>query len=609
MILNKALDNILLKITEYSDGQEMLISLVQVLFDGKKHSMVVMKCLLIFSKIFTRVQENQAKYLQGSLYAIGALLKVETRSYLVSTGKSDIISEDCKQEEERHFEVRIRDMSQREINFFEKETHQALCNFIDTMLNVKDIKSGISLNTMKLHKDLIQEDFLEEYDEYNKKDHKGLMRTESANLALLFLFDLLQFFYQFLSQTIQKPLENIEGLGEGKDKYLRLHNIVPAYLNHQFKYTVGDSVNLVKSILKAIKTICPSPSHLLELWHLRRHIEVLTNITTEDEVREDQNYERTDKFNSVGLLMYVYWSLKARINCSVDENYRHTRFEEIEGFESPLPETVTREFEFEILYPLIANAVKDKVSYTVVYDVAIEILSYYCRVLNPKLLQFPGCKVAAAGNGSQNYKWLLQALFEYIGSNSGSEEKRKITLELFKKLIDLYDALTMEDIVFDMIIESRNDKEKALLIDIYKGVLLKAYKEDNQKESLIAVFKDHLRLMLDYHFETEKEYIFDITERMISTLNLWRSLYLIEKQRSEISETAKKLHEKVTKKICDDVAKLIDTLQPGLEKDREHALNNPNLQEGNRKIMEQTWNSNFSKLDILREVMSIIKTI
>jgi len=104
----------------------------------------------------------------------------------------------------------------------------------------------------------------------------------------------------------------------------------------------------------------------------------------------------------------------------------------------------------------------------------------------------------------------------------------------------------MEDIVFDLIVEAKHDKEKSLLIDIYKGVILKANKESGEGNSVIHQYKDHLKLMVDYHFNTQEEYIFDITERIISTLNLWRSLFAIEKQRSEICETAKKLHEKIS---------------------------------------------------------------
>jgi hypothetical protein len=211
--------------------------------------------------------------MQGSLYALGALLKVEARSYLVSTDRRDIIAEDCKKEEEQHFEVRIRDLSQREINYFEKEVHQALCNFVDSLLEIKDIKFGIKLSTMSYHTEIIQEDFLEKYDEQNKTNHVELMRSEGSNFALLFLFDLLQFFYQFLSVTHQKPLDK-DRFSFQDSKFGKLYNTLPAYLNHTFEYTVSDSVVLVRHVLKSIKAICPNPSHMLELWHLRRHVEV-----------------------------------------------------------------------------------------------------------------------------------------------------------------------------------------------------------------------------------------------------------------------------------------------------------------------------------------------
>ena len=290
--LNTVLDNILLKITENADSQEMLVSLVQVMFDGKRHSMVVMKSIWIFSKIFTMVQKDQAKYMQGSLYAIGALLKVEARSYLSSTGRRSLIEEDWKKEE-KNFEVKVRDLNQKEIELFEVEAHECLWNFVDSLLNIKDIRPGITIDTMKLHSSIIHEDFLEEYDEYSKKDHAGLMKWESANCGLLFLFDILQFFYQFLTETEQKPLSTDRYYYTDVSNYAKMYKTIPAYLNHKFKYTVQGSVKLVKHVLRAIKEICPNPSHLLELWHLRRHIEVLMNRSEDNEIKEEQNYERT----------------------------------------------------------------------------------------------------------------------------------------------------------------------------------------------------------------------------------------------------------------------------------------------------------------------------
>ena len=482
-----------------------MVGLVQVMFEGKKHSKIVIKSIWIFSIIFQNATRDQAKYLQGSLYTIGALLKMEARSYLSSTGRRNLIEQDCNQEEERHFEVKIRDLNQREIEYFENEFHHALCSFIDSLLGVKDIQKAVTIENMKLHWDLIQEDFLEEYDKYNKKDHEGLMRTEAANFALLFMLDLLQFFYQFLSKTKQKPLEDGAYKSQDIADYGKMHKTVPNYLNHTFDYTVNDSVILVRQILKAIKVISPNPSHMLELWHLRRHIEIKTGITTADEVREDQSYERTDKFNTLGLLMYVYWCLKARINSTVDEEYRHSRFEELEGFESPLPEIVTREFEFEILFPVLAIASKENITYPHIMDVVMEILSYYCKVVNPESLSFPGWRVSAAGNSSENYKLLLQSIFEYIGSSDCNYEKKAVYLEIFKKLINIYSAFNIEDIMFDVIVESKNDKEKALLVDLYKHIILKANQEEDGQTSVISQFKDHLKLMFDYHLNVEKE--------------------------------------------------------------------------------------------------------
>ena len=306
--------------------------------------------------------------------------------------------------------------------------------------------------------------------------------------------------------------------------------------------------------------------------------------------------------------MYIYWGLKPRINATVEKEYQHEWFEELEYFESPFAEIITREFEFEVLFPVISTAIKNNIAYPLFYDVAMEILSYYWRVINPENLQFPGCKVTSAGNASQNYKCLLQSLFEYIGTHKNNEEKPKVCLEIFRKLINLYDPLNMEDIMFDLIVEAKHDKEKALLVDYYKDILIKAGKAD-PSVSLITQFKDHIRLLFDHHFDTKNEYILDISERIISTLNLWRSLYIVEKNRDEISESAKKLHEKITWNICDDVSKLIDTVQPGIESEMNNALNNQYIQEESKQAMHENNQHNLMKLNIMREVIARIRSL
>jgi hypothetical protein len=42
----------------------------------------VAKLILYFAKLFELVSDKRSKYMQGSLFAIGGLLKIEAKSYL-----------------------------------------------------------------------------------------------------------------------------------------------------------------------------------------------------------------------------------------------------------------------------------------------------------------------------------------------------------------------------------------------------------------------------------------------------------------------------------------------------------------------------------------------
>lgn len=69
----------------YSDKQKILISSAELLYTQDKmvSTQKVAKLLLFFCKLFDTVPPTQRPmYMQGSLFAIGALLKLEAKSYL-----------------------------------------------------------------------------------------------------------------------------------------------------------------------------------------------------------------------------------------------------------------------------------------------------------------------------------------------------------------------------------------------------------------------------------------------------------------------------------------------------------------------------------------------
>jgi len=71
----------------YCDKQKILIQVAELLYSSDKmiSTEKVGKLLLVFGKLFQVAPDNQrSKYLMGSLFALGGLLKLEAKSYLLT---------------------------------------------------------------------------------------------------------------------------------------------------------------------------------------------------------------------------------------------------------------------------------------------------------------------------------------------------------------------------------------------------------------------------------------------------------------------------------------------------------------------------------------------
>lgn len=68
----------------HSDKQKLLVQAAELLYTADKmvSTEKVAKLLIYFAKLFSIVPEKRSKYMQGSLFAIGGLLKIEAKSYL-----------------------------------------------------------------------------------------------------------------------------------------------------------------------------------------------------------------------------------------------------------------------------------------------------------------------------------------------------------------------------------------------------------------------------------------------------------------------------------------------------------------------------------------------
>ena len=79
--------------TACEDKMHILISAAQLLYsDNFKSTRRIAKVMMVFATLFSLVEKSESKkekndrhrFLMGSLYALGGLLKVEAKSYLMT---------------------------------------------------------------------------------------------------------------------------------------------------------------------------------------------------------------------------------------------------------------------------------------------------------------------------------------------------------------------------------------------------------------------------------------------------------------------------------------------------------------------------------------------
>ena len=87
--INFVVNNLLSKMLWHCDKQKLLIQVAELLFSQDKlvSTQKVAKLLVFFGKLFEVVTSQRSKYLQGSLFGLGGLLKLEAKSYLSTMNK------------------------------------------------------------------------------------------------------------------------------------------------------------------------------------------------------------------------------------------------------------------------------------------------------------------------------------------------------------------------------------------------------------------------------------------------------------------------------------------------------------------------------------------
>lgn len=82
-------------------------------------------------------------------------------------------------------------MTPADIKYFEDNIVSILKSFCESFLLIDIIPHSVSSHTLEYHKTIIKEEFNDEYDHEMEVNPNKLMRSETANYVLLFMFDML----------------------------------------------------------------------------------------------------------------------------------------------------------------------------------------------------------------------------------------------------------------------------------------------------------------------------------------------------------------------------------------------------------------------------------
>ena len=155
--------------------------------------------------LLSQVQpEKKAPYIMGSLFALGGLLKIEARNYLETKLKYDQtfrttgpLIEESKSVEDSVQKNR-RDLSAKDIAFFESKDGflKVFVSFVKSL--VGSDRNIVNLKNLEDFMRFTHEDFIDELEDARKADEATITAYERGHYTLLFLFDLLQFSFQFL---------------------------------------------------------------------------------------------------------------------------------------------------------------------------------------------------------------------------------------------------------------------------------------------------------------------------------------------------------------------------------------------------------------------------
>lgn len=214
--INYVINNILMRLTAtFEDKQMMLICIAELLYSQENFESTkrIAKILIFFAQMYASVEQAEKfkneknKFLMGSLFALGGLLKIEAKSYLMTVNEKDddddskvgfdlvapLYNEENPADEKA--KKYIRKLSPEDEVFFKKQFTKVVIWFVQNIS--KGLDQQVNGETFNLVLDLTYESYYDEMTELEKKEPEKLDKILSSHFVTRLLLDFLQFSFAY----------------------------------------------------------------------------------------------------------------------------------------------------------------------------------------------------------------------------------------------------------------------------------------------------------------------------------------------------------------------------------------------------------------------------
>ena len=233
------------------------------------------RILLYLGLLFDKVEPlQQAPFLMGSIFTLGGLLKIEVRNYLQTKAKYDPdfrlvcpLVEDSKASEDTMQRYK-RDLSDDDIAFFEaKDGFLQVVTFFIKLLT-KGKRGVITAQDFNYYLDFTQFEYGELFDEEKKSKPELVGRFETSHYILCWLFDLLQFCFQYLVMGDKRSEQPSQ-----PDQARRFFDpTAPLTIADDFAhptsfcYYVENFGDFISLLCDSLETLCPQADYMMRMW-------------------------------------------------------------------------------------------------------------------------------------------------------------------------------------------------------------------------------------------------------------------------------------------------------------------------------------------------------